>query len=91
MITAKDIINTVQRLPLSEQKKVLEALQSSLQRKMRLTPPAINEDEVEKLLLAQGVISEIPTRLPDAEEETYQAIILKGKPPSEIILENREQ
>lgn len=67
-------------------------MQSSLQRRTALPPPAeINEDEVEKLLLAEGIISEIPARLPDAEEETYEPITVKGKPVSEIILENREQ
>lgn len=91
MLTVQEIINTVQRLPLTEQEKVLEALQNSLQRKAALPMAAINEDEVEKLLLAKGVISEIPARLPDGEEETYKPITVKGKPLSEIILENREQ
>jgi hypothetical protein len=90
MNTTQEIIKNVQRLPVSEQEKVLEALQGSLQRKTKLRP-AVSEDDVEKLLLAEGIISEIPERLPDDEEETYEPITVKGKPVSEIILENREQ
>lgn len=57
----------MQNLPESEQEKVSEVLQDSLKTKMR---PAVNEDDIEKLLLAEGVISEIPERSPDDEEET---------------------
>jgi hypothetical protein len=90
MNTTQEIIKTVQKLPLSEQEKVLEALQGSLQRKTKLRPE-VTEDDVEKLLLAEGVISEIPNRSPDDEEETYEPITVKGNPLSEMILENREQ
>jgi tetratricopeptide (TPR) repeat protein len=63
----------------------------SLQRKSKLRPAAVSEDDVEKLLLAEGVISEIPDRSPDDEEETYEPITVKGNPLSEMILENREK
>ena len=90
MNTTQEIIKTVQNLPISEQEKVLEALQGSLQQKTTL-PTALSEDDVEELLLAEGIISEIPERLLDDEEETYEPISANGKPLSEIILENREQ
>ena len=50
-----------------------------------LTP----EEEVERILVAEGIISEIPTRLPDDEEETYEPIEVPGKPLSETIIEER--
>lgn len=90
MITTQEIIKTVQNLPISEQEQVLKALQRNLQRKAE-PRSAVSEDEVEKLLLTEGIISEIPNRLFDDEAETYDPISVKGKPLSEIILENREQ
>jgi hypothetical protein len=90
MNTTQEIIKTVQSLPVSEQQKVLRALQGSLQRKTKLRPE-VSEDDVEMLLLAEGLISEIPDRLPDDEEETYEPITVGGTPVSEMILENREQ
>ena len=90
-MTVQEIINTVQSLPLNEQEKVLKALQGSLQRKTKLQQTVISEDDIETLLLAKGIISEIPKRVPDDEEENYEPITVKGQPLSEVILENRKQ
>ena len=49
----------------------------------------ITEDEVEQILLAKGIISEIPPRVPDDEEETFEPIEVPGKPLSETIIEER--
>ncbi len=48
-----------------------------------------SEEEVERILLAEGTINEIPARLPDYEEETYEPIDVPGKPLSETIIEER--
>ena len=91
MTTIQEIINTVQSLPVSEQEKVLEAVQSGLKREKNLQSLAASEDEVEKLLLDEGVISCIPERRLDDEEETYEPVTVAGQPLSEMILESREQ
>jgi hypothetical protein len=49
----------------------------------------MNEDELEKKLLEKGLISEIPKREFDAEEEKFEPIEAIGKPISETILEER--
>ena len=51
---------------------------------------SLSEDEVEQILLAKGIISEIPERLIDDEEECYEPIEVPGKPLSETIMEERQ-
>jgi hypothetical protein len=48
-----------------------------------------SEEEVDRILLAEGTISKIPALLPDDEEETYEPIDVPGKPLSETIIEER--
>ena len=85
-MNTQEIIKTVQSLPIGEQRRVLEVLQNNLTAE-RETP--ISEDEIERILLAKGIISEIPERLPDDEEESYEPIEVIGKPLSETIIEER--
>ena len=85
-ITANEIISTVQTFPVSVQKKIVRTLQKNLEKPKTSNP---SEDEIEKLLLAKGLISEIPKRKQDKEEETYEPIEIIGKPLSETILEER--
>lgn len=82
-MTAQEIIKQVKSLPLDEQRQILEALQKDLSR------PTMSEDEVERILRAKGIISEIPQRLPDDEEETYEPVEITGKSLSEIVIEER--
>lgn len=85
-ITAQEIISTVQSFPISVQKNIVRTLQKNLEKTEFSNP---GEDEIEKLLLAKGLISEIPKRSKDKEEETYEPIEIIGKPLSETILEER--
>ena len=48
----------------------------------------LSEDEIEKTLLEKGVISEIPIREFDFDEEMYEPVEIIGKPLSETILED---
>lgn len=48
------------------------------------------EDQCEQMLKARGVISEIPERAFDAEEDFYEPVEIAGKPLSETIIEERE-
>lgn len=50
----------------------------------------LSEDEIEKTLLEKGVISEIPMREFDFDEEMYEPVEIIGKPLSETILEDRD-
>lgn len=87
-ITAQEIISTVQTLPVQVQEEIVKTLQQNL--KKRPAKPALDEDEIERRLLAKGLISEIPPRVQDAEEDNYQPIKISGKPLSESILEERD-
>jgi hypothetical protein len=86
MITAQEIINTVQRLPLSEQEKVLEVLQSEI----NLPKSPISEEEVQRILFERGVIGNIPNAADytDADDD-FEPIEIKGKPLSETVIEER--
>ena len=87
-MTAQEIISTVQTLPVSVQEEIVKTLQRNLKKPPSASAP--DEDEIERRLLAKGLISEIPPRANDAEEDTYQPILVSGKPLSESILEERD-
>ena len=86
--TAQEIISTVETLPVQIQEEIVRTLQQNLNK--RNSPPAPDEDEIEQILLAKGLISEIPPRSEDKDEESFQPIEVSGKPLSESILEERE-
>ena len=87
-ITPQEIISTVQTFPTSVQMEIVETLQRNL--KKTDSPVALSEDEIEEMLLAKGLISEIPKRAADEEENSYKPIRITGKPLSETLLEERE-
>jgi hypothetical protein len=86
-MTPQEIISTVQTFPTDVQMEIVETLQKNLRKTSASTP---SEDEIEQILLAKGLISEIPKRIKDKEEETYTPVRVTGKPLSETVLEERE-
>ncbi len=86
-ITPQEIISTVQTFPVSVQEEIVETLQKNQEKTISSAP---NEDAIEQILLAKGLISEIPPRSTDNEEETFAPVKVDGKPLSETILEERE-
>lgn len=86
--TAQEIISTVQTLPFQVQEEIVKTLQQNLN--ARNSSPMPDEDEIERRLLAKGLISEIPQRAEDEDEEAYTPIKVSGKPLSETIIEERE-
>ena len=87
-MSAQEILAEIQKLAPEERQRLLKALAPEIAEQSegrQLTP----EDEVERILLAEGIVSEIPARLPDDEEETYEPIEVPGKPLSETIIEER--
>ena len=85
-LTPQEIISTVQTFPTSVQEEIVKTLQNNLRKTHSSIP---TEDEIEQTLLAKGLISEIPKRSKDKEEETYAPVEVIGKPLSETILEER--
>ena len=86
--TPSEIVKTIQSFPVSVQEEIIKSVQENLQNAADYKKPS--EDEIEQMLLAKGLISQIPTRTDDPEEETYEPIKIKGNPLSETILEERE-
>ena len=88
-MSTQELLAEIRKLPLEEQQQLLADLSSDMTEQ---TPPPrepISEDEVERILLAKGIISSIPSRLPDEEEEDYEPIEVEGQPLSETIIEER--
>lgn len=86
--TAQEIISTVQTLPVRVQEEIVRTLQQNLDKRHSSSAP--DEDEIEKILLAKGLISEIPPRTADKDEDSYQPIKISGKPISETVIKERE-
>lgn len=83
----QEILAELQRLPLESQKQVLDSLARSLGQKPE-SQPSVSEDEVDRLLLAEGVISDIPCGWDD-EEEDFEPVEIMGEPLSEMIIRER--
>ncbi len=61
----------------------VEIVQSALEEKL-------NKSDWERRLLAKGLITEIPPRLPDDDvRKGFQPVKVNGKPISETIIEER--
>lgn len=77
MMTPQEIIKQIKLLPKEQQDEIIKNVKQE-----------ISEDEVERILLARGIISEIPENWKD-EDEDFEPIEIKGKPLSETIIEER--
>lgn len=83
-MTPQEIVKQVQMLPPQIQREVLETLTRAVKPS---EPPT--EAEIAQMLLAEGVISEIPEGWDQSDGENFEPIEIKGKPLSETILEDR--
>lgn len=88
VVSAQEILAEIQKLPPEDRQRLLNALLPEL-RDQAEARQLTSEEEVERILLAEGTISEIPALLPDDEEETYEPIDVPGRPLSETIIEER--
>lgn len=88
-VNPSEIVKTIKGFPVSVQEEIVRELQQNLQiGKDPLNRPT--EDEIERMLLAKGLISEIPTRSADAEEDIYEPVEVSGESLSATILKERE-
>lgn len=88
-MSAQELLAEIQKLPPEERRRLLEALARDDSQGTTRSQP-ITEDEIEQILLAKGIISEIP-RLAEYtdEDEDFDPIEVPGKPLSETIIEER--
>ncbi len=85
-MTPQEIVKQVQKLSVRQQREVLQALAESLD---AATNNQLSEAEIAEQLFAQGVIREIPADW-NASAADFEPLVIKGKPLSETILEDRE-
>lgn len=84
----EQIIQAIQQLPPGEQKQVLKWLTEHKPSVNNKASTAELEAEVDRMLLARGIIKEIPVGLTD-EEDDFEPIEIEGEPLSETIIRER--
>jgi hypothetical protein len=93
-MTLTEVINEIQKLPLSDARQVANQLTNYLREKEQHgeTDEEMErrEDEFERYLLAKGVVSHIATRdETDEEFDAFEMIEVEGEPLSETIIRER--
>jgi hypothetical protein len=87
-MTPEELIAEILKLPTEEQRQILNAiLNASSDSSSQISQP-ISEAEFEQMLLAKGIINEIPSSSYDLKED-FEPIEVTGQPLSETILEER--
>ena len=88
-MTHEQVIRMIQQLSASEQKKILDWLE---EHKPTIEGKVSEEEDLERKflesLLAKGLISEIPPRWDD-DDDDFEPIEIEGEPLSEMIIRER--
>jgi hypothetical protein len=85
-MSANEILIAIRQLPIEEQEEVLKKLSQSIAESTK--EDTNREAEVERLLLAKGLLTKIPSGFDD-EGDDFEPIEVVGKPVSETIIEER--
>lgn len=86
--SVEKIIEEVKSLTVEEQQAVKELINSLLEAQAEESTELSPRDLLERRMLERGAISEIPSR--DASRyEDFEPVEVKGKPLSEIIIQER--
>lgn len=91
-MTPVEVLNEIQKLPLSDARQVADQLTTYLREKEGNEIDEElerREDEFEHYLLAKGIISNIPTRDETDEDDNFEPIKFEGEPLSEMIIRER--
>ncbi|MDQ3749619.1 MAG: hypothetical protein M3367_11525 [Acidobacteriota bacterium] len=83
-MTQQEIINQAQKLPISQQREIVQTLAQGL---AETKNDALSEAEIAEILLAKGIISKIPAHWND--DEDFEPIEIEGEPISETIIRER--
>ena len=88
-MTSAEVMNEIAKMSLSEKRRVLDALTEQLGQNAQ-KDLASKEEKFLARLRQKGLISQLPSRLPDDEfRRSYQRIEIKGEPLSETIVKER--
>ena len=93
-MTPTEVLNEIQKLPLSDARQVANKLTTYLREKEQAALPdeeaERREDEFERYILTKGVASHIATRdETDEEFDAFEMIEVEGEPLSETIIRER--
>ena len=93
-MTPIEVINEIQKLPLSDARRVANQLTNYLREQEAVVTLdeelEAREDEFDRYLLAKGVVSHIATRdETDEEFDGFEMIEVEGEPISETIIRER--
>ena len=81
-----EILSEIKKLPVVEKHNLFKKLSDELHNDSYLTEE-LREQEFEQMLLAEGVIKQIPPRWND--DDDFEPVKIIGKPLSETIIEDR--
>ena len=84
-MTPQEIIREIQKLPPHDRQEIKESFDAS----PHGGSSPMTEQEFLRLMYARGVIGNIPDLSITDEEDDWEPIEIKGKPTSEIIIEDR--
>ncbi len=86
-MSTHELLAEIQKLPVEEQRRLLEALARSVNGQ-DAPCPSVTEDEFEQILLAKGIITSLPTGITD-EDDDFEPVEIEGEPLSETIIRER--
>ena len=84
-MTPQEIISQAQKLPIRQQREIVQTLSQNLG---ETQDNKLTEAEVAEILLAKGIISQIPSHWND-DDEDFEPIEIEGEPISETIIRER--
>lgn len=86
-MTTAEILNEISKLPPGEKRSIFKRLDDVLHHEKIVSTEELREREFEQMLLAEGIIREIPSDW--NEDDDFEPINIIGKPLSETVIEDR--
>lgn len=89
-MTPQEILQQIDRLPLTEQREISDLLSRNLTTNNRNNPDELDVvyRNFQKQLVAEGFLTQIPTGMTD-EEDDFEPMEFAGEPISETIIKER--
>ena len=86
-MTATEIVEEIYKLPAGDWETIKEKVDNG--RRNGDSKPQMSEEEFAQYLLAEGIISRIPSGETDEEFDDYEPVVVEGEPLSEMIIRER--
>lgn len=86
-MTTTEILKEINKLPPGERRNIYQRLDNDLRPEAANSPEELREREFEQMLLADGIIREIPSGWND--DDDFEPVAISGKPLSQTVIEDR--